>query len=395
MKEFKICPENECTGCGACVNVCPQNIICMKPNALGNIIPKIEVDSCIECHLCENKCPVINPIALNTPFEVYAAYAKDNKIRIEAASGGVASLLSRSFIENGGVVYGSSDSGNMQINHIRVDDVNDLLKLQGSKYTHSHINMIYRDVKKDLADGRKVLFTGTPCEIAGVKNYIGQSLNDNLFCIDLICHGVPSRNTFIECMKFETGERDFKGWKVSFRDENGFEIKLKKPNGEIGHRLNLKNSFYYNGFMEGYIYRHNCYECKYAKSKRCGDITLGDFWGLGEKEPFEGDTRKGINVVLVNTDKGKQLFEFCKNDICFWTRTLSEAVNGNNQLRHPSVRTKSADRFERFCIKYNAAVAIKKCNPYKTVILNLRAFINKNRILYKATGLVPFLNKKI
>lgn len=395
MKEFKICPENECTGCGACVNVCPLNIICMKPNALGNIIPKIEVDSCIECHLCENTCPVINPIALNTPFEVYAAYAKDNEIRIEAASGGMATVLSENFVENSGIVYGSSHNGNLNIEHIRVDNMHDLLKLRGSKYTHSHINIIYKDIKKDLQSGRKVLFVGTPCEVAGLKSYIGDNLSCNLFCIDLICHGVTSHNTFFECMKMETGENDFNGWNIKFRNRENFEIKLYKNDPPKEHILNLKNSFYYNGFMEGYIYRQNCYECQYAQSKRCGDITLGDFWGLGADKPFEGDISNGINVVLVNTDKGKQLFENCKNDICFWARTLSEAVNGNNQLRHPTVRTKSADRFERLCIKYNAAVAVKKCNPKKTVILNIRAFINKNRILYKAAGLVPFLNKKI
>ena len=253
----------------------------------------------------------------------------------------------------------------------------------GSKYVHSHNNGIYKKVESDLNKGVKVLYVGTPCQISGLKKYLGGRAYENLFCIDLVCHGVPSKKTFIECMKYETGEESFEGWEISFREKNKFEIKLLDKSHNIKHRLNLKNSFYYNGFMEGYIYRRNCYSCIYARPERVGDITLGDFWGLGDKVPFHGDKKDGINVVLVNTEHGADLFKTIKEKISFWERTLEEAQAKNGQLNRPSAKSKFSEKFSQLSVKYSGrkngnAKAVVKCNKKKYYALKLR----KRKSLY-------------
>ena len=243
MQKKEICAEEKCTGCYACINSCPKNCIVMVKNKSGNIIPKIDVDKCADCGLCKKICPALNEIKMITPYKTYAAYAKDRNIRLKSASGGVATVISKYIILNGGVVYGSACQDDFKIECIRVDNTEKIYKLQGSKYAHSHINMQYRNVLCDLKKGKKVLFTGTPCQVSGLKQFIkGKSYNGELICIDLICHGVPSWNTFHECLKSETKEENFKNCKISFRKGNLYEITITNSEGKIKHILNLKNS---------------------------------------------------------------------------------------------------------------------------------------------------------
>lgn len=392
---IELCNADKCTGCFACVNVCPKQCISMRTSADGSIIPIIFHDQCVGCRSCQRVCPVLSEVKLRTPSSVYAAYSNDTEIHNNSASGGVATELAMQFIQSGGIVYGAAQTSELKVEHIRVSDESTVCRLQGSKYVHSHVGLQYQSVKKDLQSGYKVLFVGTPCEVAGLKNFLHGGEYSNLYCVDIVCHGVPTWNTFLECMQSETKIKDFGSCNISFRDSDGFEIKIRSKDGKILSRRNLKNSLYYNGFMEGYIYRQNCYTCRYAQEKRCGDITLGDFWGLGAIEKFDGDTSHGINAVLINTERGKELFETIKQKLSYWERSLDEAVSGNGQLRHPSPDSKEHRRFLSYSQKYDRARAVTLCNPTKTVKLYLRRILNESRLTHSIVRHIPGLKRKI
>lgn len=384
----ELCDREKCTACLACMEVCPVHCINVKKDSYGNDIPFINKEECVSCGKCQEVCPIINRVKLRQPSKVYAAFSNNSIIHKGAASGGVASELALEIIRRGGVVYGAAQTKDLIIEHIRIDNKEKLDRLKGSKYVHSHNKGHYKKIKSDLLNGRQVLFVGTPCQVAGLKKYLNNKQYENLFCVDLICHGVPSQKTFLDCMAYETGEKSFEGWNISFRDEDGFEIKLKNPLGEEKYKLNLKNSFYYNGFMEGYIYRRNCYICEYAKPKRCGDITLGDFWGLGDNIPFSADKKDGINVVLINTDNGTKLFDRVKDSLQCWERSFEEARAKNGQLNQPTSKTRHCEKFFKLSNKYceiekgNAKAAIQ-CNRKKRIALEFRKMIKKNKMIYK------------
>ena len=390
-----VCEESKCAACFACINICPKGCLSMRQNKYGNIVPYVNTDDCINCNLCKRICPVNNPIELRLPHDVYAAYATDEQIHKESASGGIATVLASSFLKNGGIVYGSVMERGLKCRHIRIDSVDDLCKLQKSKYVHSHIDYIFRDIKKLLQHEVNVIFIGTPCQVAGLRNFLSNTDDSNLYCIDLICHGVPSWNTLYQSMMLETGMENFENSILSFRDKDGFEIKIRDNTGNILSRLNLKNSLYYNGFMEGYIYRENCYECPYATQKRIGDVTLGDFWGLGKIIPFDEKVNNGINVVLVNTSKGQKIIEEVIPFIKVWRRSLEEAVQGNGQLRHPANKSKELERFLRYSAKFGIKYAMIMCNPKKTIKLQMRKYINKSRICNGILSQIPKIKDKL
>ncbi len=391
--KIELCDREKCTACLACLEVCPKHCVSVKKDAYGNDTPFINREECVDCGKCQEVCPVINSVQLRQPTKVYAAFSSNSTIHRESASGGVASELALEILQSGGVVYGAAQTKDLIIEHIRITEKEEIERLKGSKYVHSHNKGHYKKIKTDLLNGLQVLFVGTPCQVAGLKKYLNNEQYDNLFCIDLICHGVPSQKTFLDCMEYETGEKTFEGWNISFRDEDGFEIKLKNPLDEVKYKLNLKNSFYYNGFMEGYIYRKNCYICEYARPERCGDITLGDFWGLGDDIPFFAEKKDGINVILINTEPGLRLFNRIKNNLQYWERTYNEARLKNGQLNQPTSKTSHCEKFLKLSNKYREidngnAIAVKKCNRKKRIALVFRNMIKKNKLIYKFVQLV-------
>ena len=395
MSRKGICEEGKCTGCFACMKTCPVKCITKGKNEIKNTVPVIDDEKCIDCGACRRVCPVNQKQELKTPQATYAAYAKEESVHVNSASGGVATTISQSFIKNGGIVYGAAQKNGLVFEHIRIDSVDALHRAQGSKYTHSHIDQIYEMISKDLDDHKPVLFIGTPCQVAGIKNYVKDNKQELLYCIDLICHGVPDRNTFMEAMELECKTENFNDYTISFRDHTGYSLKVRDKSGQVLHEKNLKNSYYYNGFMEGYIYRHNCYSCEYARKERVGDLTLGDFWGLGDRIPFDGDKKNGINVVFVNSSKGDELIENVRDALMIWERTLEEAVAGNGQLREPVKYGKVAEKFETISQKEGIKKAILKCNPSKYAALQIRRMINSNRILRSVLTKIPAIRKKL
>lgn len=338
-----ICEQALCTGCGACAGICPKNCISFKTDDsnAGHLFPIIDQSLCINCGLCERTCPANNHIKLNCPTSTYASYAVDETVCNTSASGGIAYTVAQEIINNGGVVYGSIvDYGpDFRIVHERFDNIADLKKTQGSKYVHSTIERgIYTSVKKDLNEGRTVLFVGTGCQIAGIRNFLKKDYPD-FYTLDIICHGVPSLKLLKDYLSTKYDLSQIKHLK--FRSKTGpdlYGIFGVYGASEEQIALPLRRNLYMMGFMKGLYYRPACYQCFYAQPERGGDITLGDFWGLKAKFSGRPASSRGTSVILVNTVKGKQIIDKIRSQVVLLERPVEEAVSGNPQLTHPSSR---------------------------------------------------------
>ena len=344
-----VCEKKECTGCFACYNICPKNAIEMYEDECGYIYPKINKDKCIECNLCRKICPARNKIELKYPQKCYAAKSKNNEILKSSTSGGIATLLSKKIIENNGVVYGAAFTNECNVEHIRVDNIKDLSYLQGSKYVHSYINDMYKKVKEDLTDKKKVLFIGTPCQIAGLKKFLMKEY-ENLYLIDLICHGVPSQKYLKDEVKRLNS--DLKIDRVNFRDKKfeDFTFCINK-NEKIKYSQEWQKNPYFYTFMNSITYRENCYNCKYASINRASDMTIGDFWGLNEKSKFYENRNEGVSVLLPITEKGLNLINMIHDEIEIEERDIEEAINGNDQLRKPAIAKNETYYFRKIYSK--------------------------------------------
>lgn len=323
-----LCDKSECTGCAACVAVCPRNAISFVKDKFGFSYPVINDSLCINCKMCEKKCPSLVKQNSNYPIKAIACHVLDERERLKSSSGGFATLLAKHFIESGGVVYGCSFENPMCVKHIRCTTVGDLLKLRGSKYVQSSLNEIYAPLQQDLIQNTKVLFIGTPCQVAGIKSKF--SKYNNLFIVDLVCHGVPSLQILHDSLPKRlhlTHEHKF-----SFRDNISYRISIQKDNRLVYERPLYKDIFY-KGFFNGLIFRTSCYRCNYAKHERISDLTIGDFWGL-ESEKIT-DTEKGVSLVLVNTKNGELLLGELGDKLFSETRSVQEAFKKNAQLNHP------------------------------------------------------------
>lgn len=366
-----ICDKKKCTGCFACYNACLKGAIKMLEDKDGCIYPEIDEKKCVNCGLCKKVCPSLNQIQYNKPIKCYAAYSKIENIRKESTSGGVATTISKEILKEGGIVYGASFGENCTINHIRVTDVNKLEQLQGSKYVHSYINDIYTKVKKDLKDfpQKKILFIGTPCQIAGLKKYLGKEY-ENLILMDIICHGVPPQQYLKE--EIYRIINDLNVDRINFRDGNNYGLYIKKDK-KIIFKSERSESPYCDGFFNTLTLRENCYDCKYAGSNRISDITIGDFWGLKKESDFYEDKEKGVSVVILSTIKGLEFFKkYCK-ELQIEERAYEEAIIGNTQLRKPAPKNKNADKFKKYYIKHGFYKAYLK----STRITRLKRSIKK------------------
>lgn len=379
-----ICDKDKCTGCFACYNICPKNAIKMVEDEYGYIYPVIDDKLCVNCKLCQKNCPSLNKVNLEYPIKCYASRVINEDILKKSTSGGIATLLSKKMIENGGIVYGAAYVGNCEVNHIRVDNIDELHKLQGSKYVHSYIKDTFRLVKKDLIDKNNVLFIGTPCQIAGLKKYLINEY-ENLYTVDIICHGVPSQEFLKnEVRRINNNSIDID--RVNFRDKvyDDFTFSLEK-NNKVDYSEKWTQNPYFYTFMEAITYRENCYNCLYARPERVSDITIGDFWGLGKNSKFYNSKEKGVSILLPVTQKGVYLIQIIKDEIELEERTIEEAINGNGQLREHSKKGKSVDKFKDLYIKNNdfyktyRKVCKKHCFKEKIKSISMIKYVLKLR----------------
>ena len=306
----------ECTGCSACYNICPSKAIKMEIRE-GFWYPYIEQDKCVKCNLCKNVCPVSMDESLpkSDDIEVYAGYNLNNDIRISSSSGGIFSVIAEKILSEGGVVFGAAFGSDFStVEHIKVDEIQNLKKLRGSKYVQSNIKRCFKECKRYLENGQKVLFTGTPCQIAGLKKFLRKDYDD-LFTIDFICHGVPSPIIWKEYVKEIYSNCKIK--KVEFRNKlygwENFLFCVEYENGDI-IRISPTFEIYMQGFLNNLYLRESCYDCKFKTVKRCSEFTVGDCWGSDKICP-EIDAYNGLSVLFVQNEKGKIFLQNILNDI--------------------------------------------------------------------------------
>ena len=341
---IKIARKEDCTGCHGCYNVCPKKCIDMNFDEEGFLYPSVDSNKCVECGLCEKVCPIIHTVEIENEPIAIGCYNKDEKIRMESSSGGIFTLISELVIKSGGVVFGAEFDENFNVRHSYVDNMQDLHKFRGSKYVQSTIGNSYYDAKQFLEQGRQVLFSGTPCQIAGLKRYL-QKDYDNLICQDIVCHGVPSTYIWEHYKKFIANGRKISS--VKFRDKSTgwktYSLEIDFYDGSSYKDIGNENS-YIKGFVKDFYLRPSCYECKYKTLHRESDITLADFWGIEANEP-ELDDNKGTSLIFLNSYKGKLVFKKIKKSVIFKIVDIHKAVTFNSSAFKTALYNKKRVNF--------------------------------------------------
>ena len=375
---MEICDPKHCTGCMCCANICNKGAISAINDEQGFLRPHINQKLCVDCGRCSFVCPSNNNPKLTLMKQTNIIYPKvlaawtNNKIYREVCtSGGIATELAKYIIDCKGSVFGAAYGDGFAVKHIKVDQISSLDRIMGSKYVQSNIDDIYIEIKELLLDSRRVMFIGTPCQVAGITNYcLASGLNmDNLFTIDILCHGAPSplifseyisliEETYGKCIKSINQRKKCKSW-LTYATEIVFEDNSKL----IEYK---EQNQYTEGFFSNLFLRPSCYSCPFASTDRVGDITLGDFWGYIETNSQDKDTDKGISLVMINTEKGNILFNAIRSNVICFERPIEEAVNGNPTLSGPSsVNPKYTDFWSDHKISCFKDLFNKYCKPSK------------------------------
>lgn len=340
-------PIQNCSSCGACANICVHGAITMRLDKEGFYRPFIDKEKCIKCGACEKVCPwnksIINPNNAEYNPKTIAAYAKDENIRTRSSSGGIFSVLAEKILDEGGAVVGVAQLGTIDIGHIVVDNRSDLARLRGSKYVQANVGFIYREVRDLLKKKRKVLFSGTPCQVAGLYAVLGDlRSSENLVTVDIVCHGTPS----VKLLKKYVIDIEKKFHKnidhITFREKNtGWKSYSLKHCFNEGDSIIVPHgqSKYMDLFLSRICQNTSCDACHYRRLPRIADITLGDYWGISKYHP-EMDDDKGTSVVLLNTEHGKILFESVAINLIYCDSKVEYAIEGNpcivrSSKRHP------------------------------------------------------------
>lgn len=394
-----ITDSKDCCGCGACYNACPVDAIIMSEDDKGFVYPQVNLDKCIDCHLCENVCVFPKAFEVRDNFIESKCFAAQNINAIQlknSASGGAFSAMAQYILDNGGEVWGASWNDSMNLIHISIHEPAEIIKLQGSKYVQSDIRLAFRLIKESLKKNTQILFCGTPCQCDGLRSFLRKPYQ-NLITVELVCHGVPSQAFLKAYLSLIEKKEGGKIIDLKFRDKKfgwgallNFTIKTKS--GIIKHKyLTNKESYYYWG---GNLYRPSCYNCKYACPYRKSDFTIGDFWGIDKKSPLNND--KGVSVILANSARALQMIQQMNGTYIFLRNTTIEsAIKENGQLSHPSVHNHEFDYLWEIYLKEGAEGLEKQYRKkYRKQILlgHLRRMIplciftiyrNKGHLFYK------------
>lgn len=350
--------EENCSACGACLAACPRQAISMQEDEYGCLYPVIQLEQCVHCGICERICPYgqteANP---SCSAECYAAAATCRSLARASASGGIFAALAVKVLEDGGMAAGAvMDCGEqLQVYHVLSDKIEDVRRMQGSKYVQSEAWRCYQDVQNALKEGKTVLFSGTPCQVDAVKKMTGNP--ERLITVDLICHGVPPQKMLDEYVRILN--RRFQGQliRMAFRDKTcgkPFCASLVFARGHKERTFFAKAKYlsFYQHFLNGDIYRENCYSCPYAKTERIADLTLGDYWGVHQAHAAEMENgvmnpETAWSCVMVHTEKGKKFLERCEEKLELHPSQLEWIVKENKQLLAPCSKTEKREKVLR------------------------------------------------
>ena len=346
--ESKLKQKNlKCSGCTACFAICPKDAITMQADSEGFKYPVIDKNKCIDCGLCCKVCPLENMYGnFGEDKTSFACRAKDENFAKQSSSGGVFGILANMYLKEQAVIYGAAFDDNWNVCHIRADKKDELKSLYTSKYVQSDIGNTFRQVKCDLDNGKKVLFAGTPCQVAGLKSYLQKDYL-NLLSVDFICHGVPSPLVWQRYIIAMEKKLNNKITEVSFRDkEDGWKnyyFKLSTANGNVFYEKHGEN-IYMKGFLKDLYLRYSCYDCKFKTLHRASDITLADFWGI-EKIIPEINVEKGVSLCWSSSEKGKQVLADVLKRTDYYEVKLREAIKHNSSAIKSVEMHKNRDKF--------------------------------------------------
>jgi len=331
-----VCSAEKCVGCAACSDVCPIQCISMQFDLEGFLISVIYEENCIDCGKCVKVCPAVNiAIGSNGNFDGYMCWNKDTIARIESSSGGVFSCIADYVLEQYGIVYGAAFDDKFNLKHIRISSKRELPQLRGSKYIGSNLSGVYKSVKSDLEDGRYVLFSGTPCQNNALKNYLSKDYEKLITC-DFVCHGVGSTKYFNDCLNYLKRKYDSNIKNISFRKKYygylkpTFEIRF--TNEKVYKEFNYLSIFGYF-FANTICNRLACGSCKNATSKRYSDFTMADYGCPDIYQQSLREIKKGISNLLVNTDKGRMIFEQLNNNLVYVDRERDFIISSSPRLQ--------------------------------------------------------------
>lgn len=342
MNNISIIGDN-CCGCRGCEQVCPTAAIEFHENEEGFLYPRIIEEQCNTMRQMSEDLPHTKLTCFNDMQTGYGAKIENASALKKSSSGGLSHAFALHIINQGGYVAGCAYDDNLVPKHIIVDNLSALNRLQGSKYVQSDIGNVYTEIKKLLDNGKVVLFYGVPCQIAGLRNYLNKDY-DRLYCVDIICHGVPSRKLFANYLSWLGDKYNGKVIKYEFRSKHKHQwsltlnAEIEKHNGKIitVEKMASLDPYYFN-FLAGTTYRESCYSCPYSQKHRTGDITIGDFWGVEKQYPelFDLD---GVSCALINTPKGERLWNDSAHLFSMSRVSTDSIINNNGNLRAPTKR---------------------------------------------------------
>lgn len=349
---FKTSNKAECCGCGACAHVCPKNAITMLDDGCGFLYPRIDEALCVNCGLCEKACPLTQPLPEGFDTKFYAVRSKDDGVVSKSSSGGMLTLVAEEIFSRGGVVYGVIYGEGFRVEHARAENMEQAKAFRTSKYVQSNTDALHASVKQDLEAGKTVLVTGTPCQIAGLQSFLKYTRTDAslLYTCDNICHGVSSPLTFKDYISF-LDQYIPEGDRISYfnmrhkrnpGENTVLEVRTEK-NGVISQ---VDNFSYYRLFLNRIANRPACFNCHYTSYSRVGDYSVADFWN-GTDSSFTFDGNHGVNEVLINSEKGQELFDAIREKAFYQEVTKEKAWQP-----HLEYTTQKPKTYEQFWQEY-------------------------------------------
>ncbi|MGG7198608.1 Coenzyme F420 hydrogenase/dehydrogenase, beta subunit C-terminal domain [Clostridium butyricum] len=373
--------KDECCGCGSCINICNTDSISFENDSKGFFYPKIDNDTCINCGLCIKVCPLKfkqqDKLSYNQKF--YALKNIDDYVRKESSSGGFFFELSKYVINNGGYVFGVIFNEQFNAIHYGTNKLEEIEKFRTSKYIQSDTLNTYKTVRKLLNEDKLVLYSGTPCQIYGLKKFLLNKTYKKLITIDNICHGVPSNGIFLEYKNKLENKYESRIKKMNFRfktSKNTQNIKVDFTNGKEYFKTNADDPFY-RLFQCDYILRESCYTCKFSNINRISDITIGDFWDFQEVLK-DFDDKKGVSLIIVNTFMGKKIFDSIKDSFYLKKFEMNDCMQPN--LKYS---TNKPEDYYKFWNDYdiNGFEFVIKHYPNYSIYIKLKKMIKKILIL--------------
>lgn len=338
---IRIDAKENCSGCGACMNACPRNAITMRADGEGFLYPVVGA-GCVDCGRCEAVCPFLHPGEPTPITETVGCRASDEALRAASSSGGVFSLLAHEIQRRGGAVFGACLSGDgKSVRHQCADPE----ALRTSKYVQSDTGTVYREVREKLEEHVPVLFTGTPCQIGGLKHFLGKPY-DGLVCAEVICHGVPSPALWKKYVEHLARQYRLTPRQINFRQKryDGKKRSLQKTGGEVTVYSDMKKDPYLQLFLQNISLRPSCYACRMREGRSQADLTMGDFWVARLVMPALQDGR-GLSLLLIHTEQGRALWNSVREKTVWAAADAESALKYNTPYRYSVSRPAKRERF--------------------------------------------------